>query len=235
MIPLLAIFKFFAFILSIFATFKLRQGWKKNSQDEAIYCFYRFFFYLNFVFLPFLIPPLGINLKMVQICFYITNFFIFICIAYLIRIVLLLTFLRNFRKIIFWIFVAFAFGEIILDIIYFQPAKILTYQFFNLHFIGWVLNFPSFLTIIHGVLTIIVLGLASLVFFIRGYSQGETFLKIRSYLLGIGIFFLLVAAIGYLFFGSLILLHIDKDIIHGLASVISLVFIISGIYYKKIE
>jgi len=233
MIPLLAISKFIAFVFGVFATLKLRQSWKNNPGDEAIYCFYKFFFYLNFVFLPFLIPAFEVGLGIVQICFYITNFFIFVCLAYLVRIVLLLTYLKKFRKIIFWIFILAAFGEIILDIIYFEPAKVLTYQFANFHFIGWILEFPSFLTITHGILTAAILGLAAFVFLVKGYHQTNRYLKARSYLLGVGIFFLLVAAIGYLFFGSLVLLNLDKDIIHGLASVISLIFIVLGIYYKK--
>lgn len=235
MIPLLAILKFFALVFSVFVTLRLRQSWKKNLKDEAIYCFYRFFFYLNFVFLPFLIPPFGVDTKTVQICFYVTNFFIFVCLAYLIRIVLFLTHFKEFRKIIFWTFILAAFGEIALGVVYFKPAEILTYQFANLHFIGWVLEFPSFLTVTHGILTIVVLGLAVLTFLIKGYKQTDPYLKNRSYLLGVGIFFLAVAAVGYLFFGSLVLLNLDKDIVHGLASIVSLMFISWGIYYKKEE
>ena len=171
MIPLLSILKLFAFIINFFVLFRVYESWKKNPTSEALYCFFSFFFSLGIIYFSFIFPPLGLSLKAIQIVFCISNFFIFIGLAYLLRAVFLLTYFTELRKIIFWIFVLAAFGGIILDVIFFKPASVLTYQFADFNFIGWVISSPSWLTIIYGIVAFIALSLAGLMFFIKERYQ----------------------------------------------------------------
>lgn len=235
MIPLLSIFKFFAFVLSAIAAFKLRQSWKTNPQNEAIYCFYKFFFFCAIVFFWFLIPPLKPDLKLAQICFYLVNFFYFIATAYIVKVILIFTYFKKIRNTLFWLLIAIAFSEIVLDLIYFQPALAFTYQFGNFSFISWILNFPTWLMVLHGVFSLIFGMLGVALFLIKGLTQQLSYLRIRSFLLAAGTFTIIFAASGFYFLGYLTPISFWKDLVHGLASVIALFFFLAGIYYKKEE
>jgi hypothetical protein len=173
------------------------------------------------------------NLKIVQIGFYAANFFIFFGMAYLGKLILIMTYFKQFRKILFWLMITMAFGELFLGLIYFKPALVLGYHVFELSFIGWTINFPSWLSLLHGILTILLLGSASAMFFLKGRQQEYPYLKIRSYLFGSGVFFLAIAAVAYFLFGALVIINLDKDIIHGVASILSPALILAGIFYKK--
>jgi len=233
MIPLLSIFKFLSFIFSTIITLKLRQSSKKNPKDEVIYAFYRFFFYFSFSLFFFSIPPLKPDLKLVQIYLYLANFFTLLMTAYFAEVVLIFTYFRKIKNILFWSIITMAFGEIILDVIYFQPALTLTYNFGNFNFIGWTLNLPIWLMVFHGMMAIFFITLGFILFLIKGLTQPAGYLKIRSFLLAIGFFIVIFAPIGFYFFGYLTPLSFWKDLIHGGSTLVSLFFLTAGIYYKK--
>jgi len=233
MIPLLSIFKFLSFIFSTIITLKLRQSWKKNPKDEVIRAFYRFFFYFSFSLFFFSIPPLQPNLKLVQISLYLANFFTLLMTAYFAEVVLIFTYFRKIKNILFWSIMTIAFGEIIFDVIYFQPALTLTYNFGNFNFIGWTLNFPVWLMVIHGTMAIFFITLGFILFLIKSFTQPAGYLKTRSFLLAIGFFVIIFAPVGFYFFGYLTPLSLWKELIHGSSTLVSLIFLTAGIFYKK--
>ncbi len=234
MIPLLIIFKFFAFCLSVFASLKLRSSWKRNQPNEALFCFYRFFLFTSLVFLFFsLIPFISFNLHLVQIFFYAVNIFTFISTAYLAKIVLIFTYFKRLKDVVFKLTIFLTLIEFLVGIIYFKPASVFIYQYGGFNFILWGLNFPCWLMILHGLVMMLVGALSVILFFKKGFSQKDSYLKIRYSFLGTGILFLLFAALSFYIFGAVISASLLKDFFHGTSSFLGLVFILTGIYYKK--
>lgn len=234
MIPLLVIFKFLAFCLSVFASYKLRSSWEKDHSNEALFCFYRFFLFSSFVFLSFVFMPFfASDLHLVQILFYIVNIFTFISTAYLAKIVLIFTYFKNLKEIVFKLIVCLTLIELIIAVIYFQPALVFTYNYGGFDFILWGLNFPHWLMVLHGLVMMAVGSLSAVLFFRKGFYQKDSYLKIRYSFLGTGILFLLFAALSFYIFGAVVPTNLFKDFFHGASSFLSLIFILSGIYYKK--
>lgn len=236
MIPLVSISKFISLVFTIFVTLKLRQSWKKNPKDESIYCFYRGFFFIQFVFVGFLIPPLGISPELVQIVYYVVSFFFFLSMAYLIKVFLLFTYFKKYRNTLFWLLISAALIEIFLGIIYYKPALVLTYYFGGFNFIGWTINLPPLMMIVFGVLGGLFALLFGVLFLIKAFTLESKSLKTRCLLMGIGMLISSVSASAFYLFGSLLPLTFWKDLVHGFSTLLGLIFLTAGIFYKiKIE
>ena len=233
MIPLISLFKLVSIFLSCIATFHLRQNWEKNREDDLIYSFYRFFFYFSIAIFTFLLPPLGLNPYLIQIDFYITNFFIFISLAYIGRIVLSLTFFIEMKERIFKTIVIVAFLDLILGALYFRPALDYIYEFGGMEFIGWLLNWPPLLMFLHALVIILFAILTLFLFIIKGLTLTDPLAKRRSLLLGIGAAILSIAAIAFYSLGSLIEASFGIDIIHGFSTVLGLIIVLIAIYQKE--
>jgi uncharacterized integral membrane protein len=235
MLPLISIFKFIGFILSVTAAFHLRKSWQKDPQDKLVYSFYRFFFYLSFNTMTFLILPFETNPSLIQINFYFANFFTFMSLAYISRIVFYLTFFPEVREYVFWTMISLGFLDLALGVVFFKPALTYTYQLWGIDFIGWFINWPSTLMFLHALLIGILTIFCFFLFFIKGFTLKDHSTKVRSSFLGLGAIIMSAGALSFYIFGPLTPASLVKDLIHGLATVLGLIAVLIGIYYKKKE
>jgi len=242
MIPLLSIFKFCALPFGIWGIIRLRNSCKKNPQNEAFCSFYKFFLYFVVVFSFFVIQPLihlifkENSLVIIQAIYCVVFFLFFFLFAYLIKVILLLTYFKKIRQYLFWTVVFLSIALLIWNIISFKPASMASYQMGNLVFVRWIptLSPPIVIHFLFG-LTSIFLVPACLLFFLKGFSLDNPYLKRRSLFLGVSMLFLLVAASGFLTLGGILELSFWPDLLHGLGTFCCVLFLIFSIYYKESE
>lgn len=229
---LLSLFKLLAFIFSTVCLFFLKDSLKKDPNNEALSSFYRAFLFLAIDFSLFLMMPL-VNAFYVQILFALDSFMVSLCMAYLVRTLLLFTYFKEFRIAASQLIILSAMGELWLWIKNLQPAFVFTYHFAGFDFVGWYPNLSPKLLLLKGLITISVAGVSSIFFFIKAFRSEETFIKKRSFLLGVGILFMGVAGIAKYLFGSLIPLTFWKDLFHGISIVVGVIFLFAGISIKN--
>ena len=232
-IPLVTIFKLISFVLSGVAALKIREAWKRNPRDENLYYFYRYFIFVSVIFFSFVVLPFVKDLRIIQGFFYITNFAIFICAGYLYRIVLAFTYFKNIGDVVFRIGILLAFLTTIFGIFSFQPAIAMTYSFAGYTFVDWAINLPFWLVVFCAIIAIIANTVVTILFLSKGLRGEDQYIRIRSSLLGLGMFMLGVAAFIFYTAGTLTFLGIVRDLIHGIVSVLSAGFIVAGIFFKR--
>jgi len=242
MIPILSIFKFLALPFGIWGVIRLRNSCKRNPQNEALCSFYKFFLYFVIVFSFFVIQPLihlifkENSLVIIQAIYCAVFFLFFFLFAYLIKVILLFTYLKKIRQYLFWAVVSLSIVLLIWNIISFKPASMVSYQMGNLVFVRWIptLSPPIVIYFLLG-LTSIFLVAACLLFFLKGFSLDNPYLKRRSLFLGVSMLFLLVAAAGFLTLGEILELSFWSDLLHGLGTFCCVLFLLFSIYYKESE
>ncbi len=243
MIPMLSFFKFIAFLVCVFAVYKLSYSLKKKPRSELWQYFYKMFVVSVGVFFLFSILPLLYflggkegSLRIINIITWLAIFLIFVASAYISHIVFTLTYFKKIRKIAFWMIILMGLVEVILALFQMQPALVLTYNFGDLTFITWGPSIsPSSIFILNLIIIIGFTVFSAVLFFYRGASLLEHRLRIRSFMFGGTMIGFSLATLGLFGFGSLFELTFSADLIHGLGSVGSMAFLLGGIYYGQKE
>lgn len=243
MIPMLSFFKFIAFLVCVFAVYKLYYSLKERSKSELSQSFYKTFVVSIGIFFLFSILPLFYffggkegSLRIINIITWLAIFLIFVASAHISYIVFTLTYFRKIRKITFWMIVLAGFVEFVLALFEMQPALVLTYNLGNLTFITWGPSiFPRSIFIFNLIITIGFLIFSAVLFFYRGASLLERRLKVRSFMFGGTMICFGLATLGLFAFGPLFKLNLFADLIHALGSVGSMALLLGGIYYGQKE
>lgn len=233
MFPLVPSIKFVSFLYCVFAFSKIYKSWQKDKENQLLGVFLKFFGWLGLTLLVFSLPLVFENLAVLQISFYLIEFFSFLAAGYLALLVLDLTYFRKLKRLFFGLMILIGLTIALVGALNYQPAHLYFYQFAGIDFVGWWPSSPKFLQLTDGVFVAGAALFSAFLFFIKGLVSQDKFVKNRSFIFALGILNLAVASGTYYIVGALSPMSFFKDLLHSATVVSGLAFLLAGVYYKK--
>lgn len=233
-IPVLAILKIVAVIIGIIVTYKGYNKWKE-SKLLAMEYFWRSMLWFTLTCLCFMIMPLtAFNLYFTQADWFISDFFLIICFAYLLPLTLILLgwqkFLVILKRVLMGVAVLFLIMEFVL---FFTEATVWTYSIFgSLTGINWQETLPFPINLILGVIFVAY----ALIFYPLLFKKALSFIgfeRKKAMFVVHGILGMSMAGILNWFVGCLIEYSFAKDFIQGLLCTSGQVLFALGMLLKR--
>lgn len=227
MIPLISIGNLILSLLSSIVTISLCAAYRK-SKDEKIGYFLKAFFL--FAFTTGLAATPGFifkNLRSIALIYAIFPFFGFPAVAYFDYIPLEILGWKKAQKIYTWGIMSFAIISTVINISNLGPASV----HINGQFVFWEDTNGIIMNILQG--SVYTFGLLSFIvfFIINGLRGKESFVRIRSFLLAIGMTFIIFSIIANNLVGASPESYLTTVVGTGF-SFIAFAFFIAGIFYK---
>ena len=231
MIPLVSIGKAIAFLLAVYVVNYSYKSWKRTGDKITGYVF-KLFISLAFAYGCFIFFPLIENLYIIQAILYFVEFICFVAMGYFLMIFLELMEWQKFKKGIFSLILLMGVGLLVLYSFHFNPAKIYTFQFLNLQFIGWAINLPAlYRVVISGLTASFVLCIPLLLIKIRRFK--DPFIRHRATWFSLGLLSLIIEGNICFIYGNIRPTSFYKDLAHVLFSILPLLCFLKLIFYKK--
>lgn len=229
MIPIISISTFFIAIVMFFIAMRKFYIIYRKTGERRIGYMYKGFLYMGWAMLILSLPGLVLkDLKLIDIANDLYIVFLLVGQAYLINITFDILSWERVKKIVFWAMVASGFFISLVSILNWNSAEV-GYQS---PFIFWEDTRGVTINLFMGILFMISSIWFSLFFFWNGFKSKEKFVRIRAFLMAIGMFFfLLLGAVDYV-------LGATPDVIYlslytALVGLIATLFFLAAIYYKK--
>ena len=231
MIPIVSIGNLISFIVALAITLKLYFVYQEK-RSKRVNDFFKIFLFLSVYFGLLATPelvfkdPKTIELVSLEISF----FFIYLALAYLIKISLEILDWKKLKNIYFWGLIVFAFMLTIINIATLQPA---VYSVQG-QFVFW----EDARGIVINIITGFILGVGSisgaLFFLIGGLKSTEKLVRTRSFLITGGLVMMALAALINYILGASPQIFMTS-IIASLLVIIGLLTVFTGVFYKHAE
>jgi hypothetical protein len=234
MIPLLHIITFITAVFCFVAASKLRYSYKK-TKNKNIGDFFKTFLSLGIYFIFMSLPLFFRGGTGPQIAYTLGYIPVILSAFFLFKVALRILEKTNLIKGASFLVGLFTTAVIFLNFIFFSKARIITSGPGGV-FYQWREGTPFWLQVFNGVLVGVFVAVSMVLFFAGGRKSEKAVVKRRSFLIGSGIFILLVAdIIAYVVVSITYLDATLQSIMALVASVlalIGLIFMLRGITYR---
>lgn len=229
MIPIVAINNVISVTICLTSFLILFKAYK-NNKNPLILDFSKFYFFLALFFVAYALP--GLILKdgtVIAVVFTLSNVFLFISTAFFIRVPLEILKLTELKNLLFGISLFFAAYLMILKMFIFKPAEIIkTNRFYD-----FTTMEPIWFSLLIGGLLGLIITLAIILFILEGLKSKDSDMKLKSFLISIGMIFLFLASMFNYILYNLLDYSLSMDILASISAWLGLLIILGGIKYKK--
>jgi len=229
MIPIVAINNLASIAICLTSFLILFKSYKTNK-NQLIFDFTRFYFFLTLFFATYALPGLVLkNGTLIAIVFTLSNVFLFVSIAFFIRIPLEILKLTELKKLLFGICLFFAAYLTVLKMFIFKPAEIIkTDKFYD-----FTTMEPVWFSFLIGGLLGLIITLAIILFILEGLKSKDSTMKLKSFLISTGMIFLFLASMFNYVLYTILNYSLSMDILASISAWLGLLIILGGIKYKK--
>lgn len=231
MIPLVSYGNFLGFSFAAISAVKLFFSMEK-AENKYIRHFFFFYLYLAVFFLLYSVPKIiSENLTFIEYSFQFALVFLYLALAYFIIIPLELRERYRLSRIFFWGILILIPLIVLLNLINTQPTSVFISP--SGKYVYWLSQSVSpFVRYLTASIVTFVCFFGGGLFMFKGKRSSERVVKIRSFLIGLGVLVLALAS-----FMNYVLVAINPDsffnhISGSLFSVVGLGMMLFGIYYK---